>query len=63
MRGTRLHVTLEVTERTVPCALPRRATPGNDDDDMMRAQLLEALAPDARWVAGDEVRFSVPLSA
>lgn len=29
---------------------------------MMRAKLLEALAPDVRWLA-DEVRFSVALSA
>jgi hypothetical protein len=29
----------------------------------VRLQLLEALAPDARWPPGDEVRSSRPLSA
>jgi hypothetical protein len=63
MRGTRLHVVLEVSEERCHVSCRGVRPPGDDDDDVMRAQLLEALAPDARWLPGDEVRFSVALSA
>jgi hypothetical protein len=63
MRGPRVEVALEVTERRCHVSCRGVLPPGDDAGEAMRARLLEALAPDARWLAGDEVRFSVPLSA
>lgn len=62
-RGARLHVALEITEQRCQVTCRGVLPPRDDGDDAMRARLLEALAPDARWLDGDEVRFSVPLSA
>jgi hypothetical protein len=62
MRGSRLHVALEIVDGR--CLVHCRGVlpPGESDDDRMRARLLGALAPDAEWLPGDEVRFSLPLS-
>ena len=63
MLGARLHVALEVTEDRCHVSCRGVLPPGDGADDVMRARLLEALAPDARWLPGDEVRFSVALSS
>lgn len=62
MRGDDTIVSIEVDQARCTLTCEGVAPPGEDDEDAMRAQLLEALADDIEWLRDDAVRFRMSLS-
>ena len=61
--GDALLVRLEISDERIDVRCDGVRPPSRDGSGEMRLRLLEALAPDAEWVGGGAVRFSMPLSA
>jgi hypothetical protein len=61
--GSTLTVRLEIGEHRIGVRCEGVAPPAATDAGELRLRLLEALAPDAEWVRGDSVRFTMPRSA
>ena len=62
MRGDGTIVSIEVDGARCTLTCEGVAPPGEDDEDVMRAQLLEALADDIEWFRDDAVSFRMSLS-
>lgn len=62
MRGDGTIVSIEVDRARCTLTCEGVAPPGEDDEDVMRAQLLEALADDIEWFRDDAVSFRMSLS-
>jgi len=63
MQGAGTTVSIEVEDARCVVTCEGVVRPGEDEADVMRADLLEALADDIEWFRDDAVRFRMPLSA
>ena len=63
MAGDGTTVSIEVDDARCVVTCEGVARPGEDEAEVMRAGLLEALADDIEWFRDDAVRFRMPLSA
>ncbi len=63
MAGTNTTVSIEVDDARCVVTCEGVVPPGDDEGDVMRAGLLEALADGIEWFRDDAVRFRMPLSA